>query len=677
MRLCSITVLVFLSPFATAAAAPTVQTHPFNVRDLIAFDRIADPAVSPDGTTVAFTVSSLDLDANRRQSDLWIVGMDGSDPKQLTSTPANHSGPTWSPDGRWIWFRSNRSGSSQVWKIPVDGGEARQVTQLPLDIGSFRLSSNGTRLAVSMEVFPGASPGETTRRLEEQSKSKATGRLYDRLLYRHWDTWKDGRRSHLFVLTDGGDPVDVMKAMDADAPSMPFGGTEEYTFSPDDQWLVFTARDAGREEAWSTDLNLWAAPVDGSTAPRNLTADNPATDTQPSFSPDGATLVWLAMRRAGYESDRLRVMLMPWPDGKPRELTWDRSPNGLTWARDGKTLLATADNLGHHSLFALDIATGSVREIIKEGHARAPVDAGERIVFGLDSFRSPVELYTARPDGSERRQITRLNRDRLAAVRMGEPSQFTFVGAVGDKVYGWIVKPADFDPAKKYPVAFLIHGGPQGSWANDFHYRWNPQTYAGAGYAVVMVDFHGSTGYGQAFTDSIRGDWGGKPLEDLRKGLAAALDANPWMDGDRACALGASFGGYMINWIAGNWPDRFRCLVNHDGNLDERFAYFDTEELWFPEWDHDGTPWDNPQAFAKHNPIEHVAKWRSPMLVIHGALDFRVVDTQGMATFTALQRQGIPSRFLHFPDENHWVLKPHNSILWHDTVLAWLAQWTE
>ena len=672
--------LFFAAPLVAAAVATAAESHPFNVRDLVAFDRIAEPAVSPDGKYVAFTVSSLDLDANKRRSDLWMVGIDGSNPKQLTRDPAGDSGPAWFPDGRWIWFLSSRSGSSQVWKIPVDGGEARQVTRLPLDVGSFRLSADGSKLVVSMEVFPGATVEETTKRIEEKSKSKASGRLYDQLLYRHWDTWKDGRRSHLFVLpSEGGEPVDVMKAMDADAPSKPFGGNEEYTFTPDGKGLVFAARDAGREEAWSTNFDLYRVPTDASSAPRNLTAGNSATDTQPSFSPDGKTLAWLAMSRAGYESDRFRVMRMAWPDGKPHELApkWDRSPGSLSWSRDGKALYVTAENLGHQSLVSLDVTTGTARDVVKEGHVRSPADAGDRIVFGMDSFRSPVELYTVKPDGSAPIKITGLNDERLAAVRVGEPSPFTFHGAGGDSVHGWIVKPADFDPKKKYPVAFLIHGGPQGSWSNDFHYRWNPQVYAGAGYAAVMVDFHGSTGYGQAFTDSIRGDWGGKPFEDLQKGLEAAIAANPWMDGARACALGASYGGYMINWIAGNWPDRFRCLVSHDGNLDERFAYFDTEELWFPEWEHHGPPWDNPDAYGKHNPIDHVAKWKTPMLVIHGALDYRVVETQGMAVFTALQRKGIPSKFLQFPDENHWVLKPHNSIQWHDTVLDWLAEWTK
>ena len=301
---------------------------------------------------------------------------------------------------------------------------------------------------------------------------------------------------------------------------------------------------------------------------------------------------------------------------------------------------------------------------------------GKKVVFGRDHLRSPVELYTIGTKGTGLKQITFINKDKIAAARMGEPEQFTFQGWNNEIVYGYVVKPADFDPSMKYPVAFLIHGGPQGSFGNDFHYRWNPQAYAGAGYAVVMVDFHGSTGYGQDFTDSIRGDWGGKPLEDLQKGLAAALERYPWMDGDHVAALGASYGGYMINWIAGKWPDRFRCLVCHDGNLDERMAYYDTEELWFPEWDHQGTPWDNPDGYNKQNPVEFVKNWKTPMLVIHGQRDYRVAVTQGISTFTALQRRGIPSKFLYFPDENHWVLSPLNSILWHETVIDWLDQWT-
>jgi len=475
----------------------------------------------------------------------------------------------------------------------------------------------------------------------------------------------------------GGDPLDLMKRMDADTPSRPFGGPEEITFTPDGKGLIFTTRNAGRKEAWSTNFDLYLVPIDGSKKPQCLTEKNKAWDTTPVFSPDGKTLAYLAMKRPGYESDRYRIVLRDWPNGKERILTenWDRSPISLCWSKNSKTIYVTAENLGQRSLFSIDVKAGKVHTVVKEGYVSSPGVAGDRIVYGLDNFCSPVELYSVKPDGKDVRQITKINAQKIAEARMGDYEQFSFKGWNNETVYGYVVKPVDFDPKKKYPVAFLIHGGPQGSFGNHFHYRWNPQAYAGAGYAAVMIDFHGSTGYGQAFTDAIREDWGGKPLVDLQKGLAAALKKYPWMDGNRVGALGASFGGYMINWIAGNWPDRFRCLVNHDGNLDERMAYFDTEELWFPEWDHGGTPWTSPENYEKQNPVNFVKNWKTPMLVIHGAKDFRVVDTQGFSTFTVLQRLGIPSKLLYFPDESHWVLKPHNSILWHDTVIGWLNRW--
>jgi dipeptidyl aminopeptidase/acylaminoacyl peptidase len=665
----------------TLAAAPA-QPHAYNIQDQVTLRRLSSPRVSPDGQRITFVLRTTDLEANRGLTDLWLVNADGSGTRQLTSHPSGDNSPEWAPDGRSLFFLSSRGGSNQVWRLPIDGGEPLQVTKLPLDVNAFVLSPDGSRLAVALEVFPDCANLEcTTKRLEEQSKRKASGRVYDKLFVRHWDTWKDGRRSHVFVVpVAGGAPVDVMKGMDADSPSKPFGGPEELTFTPDGKSVVFTARDVGRQEAWSTDLDLFVAPADGKGAPRKLTTANRATDTSPVFSPDGKTLAYLAMERPGYEADRLRVILRSWPDGKERVLTekWDRSPEGLQWSEDGKTLFTSAYDNGQHPAFAIDVASGQVRTLVPQGHA-ADVQpaAGGRIVYNFDTLQAPADLFSATVEGADARQLTRVNQEALAAIRFGDSEPFTFTGANGDKVYGYLTKPVGFDPKKKYPVALLIHGGPQGSFSNHFHYRWNPQVYAGRGYVAVSIDFHGSVGYGQAFTDAIRGDWGGKPLEDLQKGLAAAQARYPFMHPERVCALGASYGGFMINWIAGNWPDRFKCLVNHDGILDERMGYFDTEELWFPEWERGGTPWEMSAGYAKFNPIDHVGKWKTPMLVVHGGQDFRVVETQGLGTFTALQRRGIPSKLLYFPDENHWVLKPANSILWHDTVLDWLDQWTK
>jgi dipeptidyl aminopeptidase/acylaminoacyl peptidase len=673
--------LILLAFLALSAPAGAAEPHPFTVHDLLAMERITDPQPSPQGDRVAFVVRTTDLEGNRGRTDLWVAGIDGSGLTRLTSDPAADNNPRWAPDGKSLYFLSTRSGSSQVWRLPAAGGEAVQVTNLPLPVASLTVSPDGRLLAFSLEVFPDCPTVACTKeRLDEKGGRKASGQLYDGGVgfFRHWDTWSDARRNHLFVMpVAGGEPVDLTRGMNADAPSRPYGGTEEFAFSPDSRMVAFTARDAGREEPWSTDFDVYLVPVDGSRPPRNLTDANPASDTQPVFSPDGKTLAYLAMARPGYEADRYRIKLRDLATGRERVLAedWDRSAGGVFFSADGRTLYTTAGDTGQVPLFALDVASGRVTKLVAEGHVQEPKLAGDLLVFGRDTLLSPVELYTMRRDGSGLRQITSVNKDRLAAVRMGEPEHFSFPGWNDETVYGWVVKPVGFEPGKKYPLAYVIHGGPQGSYRNDFHYRWNAQTYAGAGYAVLSVDFHGSTGYGQAFTDSIRKDWGGKPLVDLQKGLAAAVQRYPWIDGGRACALGASYGGYLVNWIAGNWPDGFDCLVNHDGVFDQRMMYYGTEEIWFPEWEHGGPYWETPETHEKHNPVTSVDRWKTPMLVIHGGLDYRIPDNQGIGTFNALQRRNIPSQFLYFPDENHWVLKPANSILWHETVLGWLDRW--
>jgi dipeptidyl aminopeptidase/acylaminoacyl peptidase len=672
-----------LSVSVIAVVATAASPHPFSVHDMLAMDRIADPQISPDGKLVAFSVSVTDLDANRRRSDIHVAALDGSTVRTLATHPANDGQPRWSPDGKHLYFVSSRSGSPQVWKTPVDGGEAEQVTKLPLGVDALRVSPDGKFLVFSLAVLPGKSPEETRRLQDEKGKVKASGLLYDRLFIRHWDTWEDGTRNHLFAYPLPSGPArDLMPAMNADSPGKPFGGPEEYGISPDGKTIVFTAKDVGREEAWSTNYDLFRVPSDGSAAPAKITT-NPAWDAQPVFSPDGRTLAYLAMSRAGYEADRYDIVFRDWASGRERKVTLrvddtprgDRSASGPFWSADGSQLFCTADHIGQQSIFAVDVATGKSRIVVEQGTLVSPqVVPGGRLLFGMHSLLRPVEIYTVGQDGKDQRRVTRLNDEKVAAAKFGKPEQFTFTGAKNDKVYGYIVYPIDFDPSKKYPVAFLIHGGPQGSFGNDFHYRWNPQAYAGAGYGVVMIDFHASTGYGQAFTDAVNGDWGGAPYEDLMKGLDFALQRYPFLDANRIGALGASYGGYMINWIAGH-TNRFRTLVCHDGNLDEHMAYYDTEELWFPEWEHGGPAYDNPEGYSKHSPLGYVKNWKTPMLVIHGGKDYRVVDTQGISTFNLLQRKGIPSKLLYFPDENHWVLKPANTIQWHETVIGWLDQW--
>jgi len=663
------------------------SSRPFSVDDLVAMERIADPQPSPDGKWVAFVVRSTDMEANGGRRDIWLAAVDGSDTRRLTTHPANDWSPRWL-DNRRLFFLSTRGSSSQVWQLSLDGGEAEQVTSLALGVDDLAVGPTGTDLFLGMIVFPECTQDVvqcTADRLAERAARPASGLVFDQLLVRHWDTFKDGRRKHVFraALDEEGrataGAVDLMPGVDGDCPTLPWGDDGDFSVSPDGKWLVYTAKVVrGSEEAWSTDWDLWAVPTDGSSAPRCVTADNQAWDASPAFSTDGKRLAYLAMVRPGYEADRFRVMVMDWPDGAPRTLTetWDRSPHSLAWSADGRTLLTSADNVGNHSIFRVDAESGLVTALATRHTNASPQPLADgTVVFLRDSLVSPVEVFVLPKSGGEATQITHLNRKRLAELEFGEYQQFSFTGAKGDEVFGYLLRPVGFDPKKTYPLAFLIHGGPQGSFDDHWHYRWNPQIYAAHGYATVMIDFHGSTGYGQSFTDAIRGDWGGAPYEDLMKGLDDLLRRHPWIDSDRMAAAGASYGGYMINWIQGQ-TDRFKALVCHDGNLDETMAYFDTEELWFPEWEHGGTPWENPQGYRKHSPMAFVGNWKTPELVIHGALDFRVVDTQGLGTFNALQRLGIPSRLLYFPDENHWVHKPANSIQWHHEVLAWMDRWT-
>ncbi|QGZ42220.1 dipeptidyl aminopeptidase/acylaminoacyl peptidase [Pseudoduganella flava] len=666
---------VALATATSAFAAPRGLT----IEDLASMDRVASPVLSPDGTRVVYTVRSTNMEKNRGITQLWMIDLRAAKPapQQLTSHDSSSFDPEWSASGDAIYFLSGRSGSSQVWRLPIGGGEAVKVTNLPLDVDSFHVSPKGDRLAVTLAVFRDcADLACTQKRNDAKAKDKATGKLYDQLFVRHWDTWADGKRNVLYSVPLGTMPattaVSLSGALDGDITSKPFGDRGEYTFSPDGQRIVFSVRVAGKSESWSTNFDLYDVPAAGGTAPRNLTADNPAWDTKPQFSPDGKTLAYLAMKRPGFEADRYHMILQDVATGKKRVLaeSWDRSIADYRWRPDGKALLANADDIGNHKLFSLDVASGKVTALTDKGYV-AEFDAKrDTVVYAQNSLADGAQLYKLA--GGKAVQLTQANRERLADVKMGEYEQFSFTGANGETVYGHVMKPWNAVPGQKYPVAFLVHGGPQGSFGNSWSYRWNPQVYAGAGYATVFIDFHGSTGYGQAFTDSISGDWGGKPLEDLKKGLAAAGQKYPWLDTSNACALGASYGGYMMNWIQGNWSDGFKCIVNHDGVFDQRGMGYSTEELWFTEWENGGTYYANPEGYEKFNPVHHVTKWKTPMLVIQGDLDFRIPTAQALGAFTALQRRGIESKLLVFPDENHWVLKPANSILWHHTVIGWL-----
>lgn len=676
--------LAVLAATTSVAAPPPAQISAFTVNDLVRVKRVSDPQVSPDGRYVAFVMRETDMEANIGRTDVWLLDLTQKNAAalRLTQNDANDSSPRWAPDSRTLYFLSTRSGLSQVWRISLAGGEAARVTDYPLDIGSLKVSPDGNRIAMSMDVIPECADLRCSHdKLVAQSKNKATGRVYDRLFIRQWDTWYGDAHSHLFVARINADgkadtPLDMTKTLDADVPSRPFGGDEEYDFSPDSSRLVFSARIAGHTEAWSTNYDLYEVPVDHAAEPKNLTKANAAWDAQPVFLKNG-DLAYLAMDRPGFEADRFHVMLRDAKTGTNKPLTagWDRSVARLHASADGKKLLVTADDIGQVSLFSIDVANGTPHRLVGAGHISDFTASRDSIVFAWENLGAPADLFTV-PAGSSSapRRLTQVNAELLGRRKLGEFEQFNFKGWNEETVYGYVVKPYGYEPGKKFPVAFVVHGGPQSSLQNVWTYRWNAQALAGGGYGVVMIDFHGSPGYGQAFTDSISKDWGGKPLVDLQKGLEAAVVKYPWLNGERACALGASYGGYMMNWIEGAWPDRFRCIVNHDGVFDNRMMYYSTEQLWFNEWENGGPYYENPQGYEKFNPVNLVAKWHTPMLVIHGEQDFRIPYDQGIAAFTALQRRGIESRLIVFPNENHWVLQPADSVQWYQNVLGWLDQ---
>ena len=687
-----------LLPLCLIAALPALaQERGLDVRDLVKLDRVSSPLLTDDGRQLVFAQRSLDFDSGKATTALYtrnLVTRDMAPPARLTPEGWSVNSPALSADGQTVYFLSSRNGSSQVYAMPLAGGTPRQLTDVAVDIGTFQVSPDGARIAFSADTFGdcGADLACTKRRHETRKDDKASGMVYDQLFVRHWDTWRDGTMSRLFVAdmpAARGRAVTTVRALghalEGDIPSKPFGGADDYTWAPDGRSIVASIKVAGREAPWSTNFDLYRIDATGDSAPVNLTAANPAWDAGPVFSEDGTTLFYRAMKRPGFEADRYALMAMDVASGQTREIApqWDRSPSSIQPAADGRTLYVAAQDTGEYPLFRVDVASGEVTKLVADGSVSSFAIAGDTVALTRNTIRSGDVVYTASlqslGENAQLRQITPSTAERLPDVAFGDYEQFSFKGAGNETVYGYVVKPWNYQEGQTYPVAFLIHGGPQGSFGDGWSYRWNPQTYAGQGYAVVMIDFHGSTGYGQAFTDAITGDWGGAPLEDLRKGWAAVQQQYAFLDGDRACALGASYGGYMVNWLAGNWFDRqgnapFKCLVNHNGVFDTRSMGLVTEELWFTEWEFGGTVADNPRAYETFNPARHIEKWTTPTLVVAGQNDFRVPIDQSLSSFTALQRKGIESKLLYFPDENHWVLNPHNSVLWHDTVNAWLEQ---
>lgn len=697
-------IVTLAAPVPVAAAPAQAQLAPFSAQDLVSLNRLGGVAVSPDGKLVAYTVTVTDTSSYARATQLWVRALDGKTPARQIAVDGSASDPAFAPDGS-LYLLSDRKqdgkeAGPQVWKIAAPATAAAAftpVTAFKAEVNGFKLSPDGKRIAVWGDIaracvtFGGCdSDGNTTL------PGPGTGRLYkDGVGFvRHWDAWETpGNYSRIFAYVLGPDgSVDLAsgRALDGDpangglvgdAPNKPFGDGGDVAWSADGKALIYAARQADRDEPRSTNLDLWWAPINGA-PPRNLTAANKATDAGPAVSPNGRWLAYVAMARPTFEADRLVVQLMDLKTGQTRPLTqgWDRSAGALQWTTDGKALVASAEDVLDTPAFRIDVATGKVTRLAlspvkgREGHIAnvTPLRDG-RFVFTRDSIEAPAEIYVGKA-GGKAVALTDLAMTALAARAPVATRRFSFSGANGDTVWGQITKPAG--AAGKLPGILYVHGGPQGSFNDAWSNRWNPRVVASQGYAVVSVDFHGSTGYGQAFTDAISNDWGGKPLEDLQKGFAAAAALDPQVDDANACAMGASYGGYMMNWIEGNWPDKFRCIVQHDGVFDARAMAFETEELWFDEWEHGQKTYiQDPAAYEKANPVNHVSSWKTPMLVITSEKDFRIPYTQGLAAFTALQTMKVPGELLVFPDENHWVLKPKNSLQWHQTVFRWLDRW--
>jgi dipeptidyl aminopeptidase/acylaminoacyl peptidase len=717
--------LVFLFVLLFSIPAFSQAKRPFTFEDMMKLKRVGEPVPSPDGKWVLFAAVDVDLAANKKTSHIWIVPLAGGQERVLIGDQDGDR-PRWAPDGKRFAFISNKDGGSQVWIAQFDNAagmvtSAWKLTSIATEAGGELWSPDGKNILFTSDVYPecdGAPNGEdacNADKLKEVEQSKVKALIFDRLLYRHWNAYKAGKRSHIFVTEAPPEvPPTAVASMttrryinltpgDFDAPVFSLGGQDDYAFSPDGQEICYTSNH-DKVEATSTNNDLWIVPVTGGPA-KNITADNPASDSTPLYSPDGRFIAYRAQQRPGYESDRFRLMLYDRKTGEKESA--DRSLTGLVgrefdrwfgtfaWTPDSSTIYFTAENSGKSYIYRLPIVYNGrafIREVVDGFNDDIAVVPDGRILFSRMSIAFPNGLYFAAPmqggckemqpfsyespecDLLKTEPLTHLSDAVLSQVALSPLETFWFTGAFGDKVQGFLVRPPNFDPSKKYPVKFIVHGGPEVPMGDIWSYRWNFQLFAADGYVVIYINFHGSPGYGQKFIDEINGDWGGAPFEDLMKGLDYAEKTYPFIDKDRECALGASYGGYMVNWILGH-TDRFKCIVSHDGMFNTYSAWGTTEELWFNNWEFKGTPYTNPEMYEKWNPRNSAKNFKTPTLVIHSQLDYRLDVSEGLQLFTTLQTMGVPSKMLYFPDEGHWVLKPQNSQLWYKTVNDWVDRW--
>ena len=648
--------------------------RPMTFDDLMAIKRVGDAQISPDGSRIAYVVAEVDKNLNRSKRSVWTVPTSGGSAQQLITSDKNDFSPRWSADGKWIAFLSTREGAPQIFVAGADGSSPRKITGVPEGVSEFIWSPNGKLFAFTTDVYPDCQTLDcVAKRGEAEAQSKVKAVIADRLLYRHWDSFKHGKRSHLFVVSsEGGDPKDLTPG-DYDTPPFSLGDPTAFDFAPDSSEIVF-ARNTDKVEATSTNNDLFIVSVGGGEAKR-ITGNNPGSDTTPRYSPDGRWIAYRSQSRNGYESDRFRLTLFDRKAGTAKELStnFDRWVGELVWAPDSQNIFIGAEDHGREMIGVASI-NGGIKPLITNTASNSITlsSDGKTMAFTRSSMAAPAEVFAAKSDGSDARQLTQANAGLLGRLDLSKAEDFEYDGALKSKIHGFIVKPPQFDKTKRYPMILLIHGGPQGAWLDSWGYRWNPQMWAARGYVTVLINPHGSTGYGQAFTEEISGDWGGAAYDDLMKGVNHVINLG-YVDPSRLGAAGGSYGGYMINWILGH-TDRFKALVSHAGvyNLTSMYA---TEELWFNDWEFKGTPWDNPQLYTKWSPHLSAKNFKTPTLVVHGELDYRVPVGEGLQLFSTLQRKGVPSKLLYYPDEGHWVLKPQNSELWYKTVLDWFDQW--
>ncbi len=669
-----ILVLIFMSStFAQTKRAMTVD-------DLWAMKRMTDLAVSPDGKWIAFSAREHDMKKNKSYSQIWLVPATGGKAEQLTAGPHFNGVPRWISDGSAISFISDRDGKRQIYKIPLLRGESRKLFDLPVNVKTFIWSPDGEKIAFTATVYKDARSLEQHVEMKKQKQdAMVKARIIDNLMFRSWDHWRDGKRSHIFVCDKDGNNVTDLTPGEFDAPPLALGGPQDFCFSPDGKQLAYVSNH-DENLALSTNNDIFLVPVTGGPA-KNVTADNKAVDNQPVFTPDGKSIIYRCMERPGFEADQINLKKYDLDSGELTLLTdnFDYDPQEIVITPNGNSVIFNASKEGRKRLFIINMVTLKISEIVENGYnsdLQLSSD-GSTLFFLQQSVTSPPQIYSSTPDGKNVKQLTQLNKNLIDKLEFNPIEDFWFSSFDGKKAHGMIVKPPFFDESKKYPLLLLIHGGPQGMWSDSFHPRWNPSMFATTGYVVMMINIRGSKGYGQEWCDAVTKNWGEGPFLDIMAGMDYSYDFYPFIDRTRSVAAGGSYGGYMVNWIASH-SDRFKALVSHAGVFDLQSMYGSTEELWFPEWEMGGPPWENKELYKEMSPSSHVqdfTKSKTPTLVIHGANDFRVPETQGFQMFTALQRTGVPSRLIYFPDENHFVQKPQNAKIWWNQIFTWFDKY--